>query len=159
MLSPARVAVVMTVLALFVQPCGGHRRLVQPDSPVSALAPPGVVYSGFDRFPALYFGAAENGAPQSATTLDFVHRHAMAGWGWQQGYRPNADNGEAMGAAAASALAQHSAPGMSPDMLFYTDRYGHVCVLFVPCKSPMCVEGLGHGVACGGRGGRDEHQP
>lgn len=96
-------------------------QLLVPTSPLSAATPFGGAYTGFDRFPAFYFGAAEGGKPQSPTELDFVQRHALSGWGWQQGCVPNAHNGEAMGAAAAEALANHTATtpvGQKPDFLF-----------------------------------------
>jgi hypothetical protein len=72
--------------------------LIAPPAPWG----PGVAYTGFQRFPALYFGGNEAG-PQSPAQLDFVGRFALAGWGWQQGFSAGR-HGESQGAAAAAAL-------------------------------------------------------
>lgn len=75
-------------------------------------------YSGFDRFPAFYFGAAENGTNQSQQQLGFVRQHAMAGWGWQQGFQASSHNGEQMGEEAVTALTETNSDGVGPDLLF-----------------------------------------
>lgn len=92
--------------------------LIRGDSALSA-APPAWNYSGFVRFPAFYFGAAEGTGTQSAQELEFVARHALSGWGWQQGHGAKA-HGEAEGQQAAARL-RALAPlnfSASPDALF-----------------------------------------
>ena len=95
------------------------RVLLQPRSPLSA-AKPSWAYSGWDRFPSFYFGASETG-PQSPAELAFIARHAMVGWGWQQGNKVLGASGEAQGQQAAAALrsiapVNHS--GTTPDGCF-----------------------------------------
>ena len=92
-----------------------------PAPPASAAPPPMPwAYTGFDRFPAFYFGANEAG-PQSRPQVAEVARYSLAGWGWQQGYAGSGGkHGEANGAAAAAALraaAPAGAPG-APDATF-----------------------------------------
>jgi hypothetical protein len=92
--------------------------LVQPGSALSAAAP-AWNYSGFVRFPAFYFGASEGSGVQSAQELAFVARHALAGWGWQQGHGAKA-HGEQQGQQAAArlrAVAPRNSSGTAPDAL------------------------------------------
>eukprot|EP00040_Diaphanoeca_grandis_P008464 m.45339 g.45339 ORF g.45339 m.45339 type:complete len:330 (-) comp19944_c0_seq1:324-1313(-) len=95
-------------------------RLIVGTSKFSAAAP-GFNYTGFSRFPAFYFGADETGdGVQSPDELAFVARHALAGWGWQQG-SASGHHGEAQGQAAAArlrALAPRTDNATSPDALF-----------------------------------------
>lgn len=39
-------------------------------------------YKGFDRFPAMYFGANETGMEDS-DELNLISKHQLSGWGWQ----------------------------------------------------------------------------
>jgi len=69
---------------------------------------------------AFYFGANEKG-PQPAAELAFVARHALVGWGWQQGYDDRSRGGEALGQAAAAALRSIAPVGSgntTPDAVF-----------------------------------------
>ena len=92
--------------------------LIRDDSSLSAAAP-AWNYSGFARFPAFYFGAAEGSGVQSSQELAFVARHALSGWGWQEGHGAKA-HGEMEGQQAAARL-RAIAPrnsSASPDALF-----------------------------------------
>ena len=89
-----------------VHPSTLHRDLVRRGSPLSA-AVPAFPYSGFQRFPAFYFGGDERG-DQAGTELAFVARHALAGWGWQQGFARTKHHGEKEGGRAAQALRTHA---------------------------------------------------
>lgn len=57
--------------------------LLMPATTASAFSVPWA-YDGFDRVPALWFGANATGLDNSST-LAFIGRHSLAGYGWQQG--------------------------------------------------------------------------
>ena len=85
-----------------------------------AASPPPWNYTGWERFPAFYFGAKEgNTGVQSAAELAFIGRHALGGWGWQQRHGLG-HHGEEAGLRAAAALraAVGSHVGSTPDALF-----------------------------------------
>lgn len=92
--------------------------LLRQESPLSA-ATPAWNYTGFYRFPSFYFGASEGTGVQSPQQLQFVARHALGGWGWQQGHGAKA-HGESEGQQAAARLRavapRNSSAG--PDALF-----------------------------------------
>ena len=70
----------------------------------AAFVPPWT-YDGFDRFPALWFGANASGLDNSSQ-LALVARHSLAGYGWQQGVnRTDYRHGETSLAQAAVHLA------------------------------------------------------
>ena len=91
------------------------------DPPAAAATRPAMPwnYSGWSRFPSFYFGANEDGA-QAPSQVAAVARYALAGWGWQQGFKSDGGHhGEAAGVAAAAAVrrvAPRGSPG-APDAL------------------------------------------
>ena len=145
------------------------RRLLRPGSAFSA-AVPSFGYSGFDRFPAFYFGAAEGTGLQSAAELQLIARHALAGWGWQQGHGAGA-HGEAQGQAAATRLrsvaprrpnGSSGSGGSSPDALWvyrqseslftYYDLMAAVAANATLAGSARLTDPLNASQPCGGGG-------
>jgi hypothetical protein len=52
-----------------------------------ATRPLGFQYTGFDRFPAFYFGSRPEGL-QTEPQLAAMARFSLVGWGWEQGLGP-----------------------------------------------------------------------
>ena len=48
-------------------------------------------YTGFDRFPAFYFGSRPEGL-QGEGQLAVMARHSLVGWGWEQGLGPHCES-------------------------------------------------------------------
>ena len=48
-------------------------------------------YTGFDRFPAFYFGSRPEGL-QDEGQLEVMARHSLVGWGWEQGLGPHCES-------------------------------------------------------------------
>jgi hypothetical protein len=121
--------------ALAVLPAVAHARVLPPPWP----------YDGFAHFPTLWFGANASGL-DNETTLALVARHALAGYGWQQGTNATGfRHCEAQGAAAATRLADYLAahpppPGGPPPPPVFVYRHFQMAWTFFDVTRAVALD-------------------